>query len=91
MYYIIHHPFHNKVQYLKDLYVRHARSFDKLKKTVFFKEKNNETLWNFKLGCQESMNVPIWKIVGFQQKDRQSSQDSSNDTFVDCQLLVLNA
>ena len=27
------------------------------------------------------MNVPIWKIVGFQQRDRQDSQNLNNDTF----------
>ena len=31
------------------------------------KEENNQNLRNFKLGGQESMNVPIWIIVGFER------------------------
>ena len=42
---------------------------------------NNQNLWNFQLGSQESMEVPIWIIVGFQTKDRQDSQNLNNDVF----------
>ena len=41
------------------------------------------------MGSQESMNVPIWIIIGFQQQDRKSSQDLNNDTF--CRLPVVIA
>ena len=33
------------------------------------------------MGTQEGINVPIWIIVGFQQRDRQDSQNLNNDTF----------
>ena len=42
---------------------------------------NNQNLWNFKLGSQESMDVPVWSIIGFQQRDRRISQILKNDTF----------
>ena len=42
---------------------------------------NNQNLWNFQLGSQEGMEVPIWIIVGFQTKDRQDSQNLNNDVF----------
>ena len=35
------------------------------------------------------MNVPIWIIIGFQQRDRQDSQNWNNDTF--CRLPVVSA
>ena len=35
------------------------------------------------------MNVPIWIIIGFQQRDRQDSQNLNNDTF--CRLPVVSA
>ena len=35
------------------------------------------------------MNVPIWINIGFQQQDRQDSQDLKNDTF--CRLPVVSA
>ena len=35
------------------------------------------------------MNVPIWINIGFQQQDRQDSQNLNNDTF--CRLPVVSA
>ena len=57
--------------------------------SVFMKEVNNQKLWNFELGSQENMNNPIWIIVGFQQQDRQDSQNLNNDAF--CRLPVVSA
>ena len=52
-----------------------------VEKSVFMKELNTQNLWTFELGTQEGINVPIWIIVGFQQQDRQNSQNENNDTF----------
>ena len=52
-----------------------------VERSVFMEEVNNQNLWNFELGTQESMNVPIWIIIGFQLRDRQDSQNLNNDTF----------
>ena len=52
-----------------------------VERSVFMKEVNNQNLWNFELGSHENMNVPIWIIIGFQQRDRQDSQNLNNDTF----------
>ena len=35
------------------------------------------------------MNVPTWIIIGFQQRNRQDSQNLKNDTF--CRLPVVSA
>ena len=53
------------------------------------KEVNNQNLWNFELGSQKNMNVPIWIIIGYQQQDRQDSQKLNDDTF--CRLPVVSA
>ena len=53
------------------------------------KEVNNQKLWNFELGSQESMNVPVWIIIGFQQRDGHNSQNLNNDSF--CRLPVTSA
>ena len=53
------------------------------------KEVNNQKVWNFELGSQENMNVPIWIIIGFQQQDRKDSQILNNDTF--CWLPLVSA
>ena len=60
-----------------------------VERSVFMKEVNNQNLWNFDLGSQERMNLPIWIIIGFQQQDRQDSQNLKNDTF--CRLPVVSA
>ena len=52
-----------------------------VERSFFVKEVNNQNLWNFELGRQENMNVLIWIIIGFQQQDRQGSQNLNNDTF----------
>ena len=57
-----------------------------VERSVFMKSLNNQNLWNFELGSQESMNVPIWIIIGFQERGRKDSQNLNNDTF--CRLLV---
>ena len=50
------------------------------------KEVNIQTLWNFELGSQESMKVPIWIFLGFQQRDKLDSENLNNKTF--CRLPV---
>ena len=52
-----------------------------IERSVFMKEVNTQNLWNFELGTQEGITVPIWIIVGFQQSDRQNSQNEKNDRF----------
>ena len=39
--------------------------------SLFMAKLNNQNLRNFEVGTQESMNVPIWNIVGVQRKHRQ--------------------
>ena len=60
-----------------------------VERSAFMKQMNNQNLWNFELGSQENMNVPIWIIMRFQQQDRQDSQNLNNDTF--CRLPVVSA
>ena len=38
-------------------------------RSVSMKGVSNQNLWKFGIGSQESMNVPIWIIVAFQQRD----------------------
>ena len=52
-----------------------------VEKSVLMKEVNTQTFWSFELGTQEGINVPMWIIVGFQQGDRQDSQNLANDSF----------
>ena len=49
--------------------------------SVFMKEGITQKFWNFELGTQEGVNVPIWLYVAFQQHDRPHDQNLNNDTF----------
>ena len=60
-----------------------------VERSVFMKEVSNQKLWNFELGSQENMKVPIWTFIGFQQQDRQDSQNLNIDTF--CRLPIVSA
>ena len=63
--------------------------FRYIERSVFSEDVSNQNLWNFKLGSQESMNVPIGITIGVEQRDRQDSQDLNADTF--CRVLGTNA
>ena len=56
---------------------------------LFLKEVNNRNLWNFELSSRESMKIAIWIDIGFQQRNRQISQNLNTCNF--CSLPVLKA
>ena len=60
-----------------------------VERSVFMKEVNTQNLWSFELGTQEGVNGPIWETVGFQQRERPSSQNLAFDAF--CKPSVTNA
>ena len=45
------------------------------------KQVDTQNLWSFEIGTHEGVNIPIWIIIGFQQRERQDSQNMNNDTF----------
>ena len=61
-----------------------------IERAVSSKQVKTQNLLNFESNSQQSMKVTIKTIIGFQQRDRQDSQNLKNDTFLDYQLLVLN-
>ena len=73
----------------KQILSKTATELRYVERSVFMKEVNNQNIWNFELGSHENMNVPIWIIIAFQQRDRQDSQNLNNDTF--CRLPVVSA
>ena len=63
-------------------------------RSVFMKEVNTQKYRSFELGTQKGIKIPIWIIVGFQQRDRQDSQNLNNDTFYrppvsSCQCIIV--
>ena len=52
-----------------------------VERSVFIKEEKKQNLRNFELRTQEGISVPLWLIVGFQQRDRQNLEILNIDTF----------
>ena len=52
-----------------------------VQRSDFMKEVNNQNLRNFEQGSQELLNVPIWKIISFQQRGREDLQNLNNEPF----------
>ena len=52
-----------------------------VERSVFLKEINTQSLSSSELGTHEEIIIPIWIITGFQQRERQDSQNMNNDTF----------
>ena len=64
----------------KQILSRTSTEFRYFERYAFMKEVNIQNLWNFKMGSQESVNVLIWIIIGFQRRDRQDREYLKNDT-----------
>ena len=60
-----------------------------IERSVFMKEVNNHILWYFEFASQERMNVPLWRNIGFEQRDRQDSQNLNKDG--SCRLPVTSS
>ena len=73
----------------KQMFSRTPTELRYIERSVFMKEVNNQNLWKFELGSQESMNIPIYNIIEIQQRDRQDSQKLKIDIF--CLLPVASA
>ena len=52
-----------------------------VERSIYTKQVNTRNFWTFGLGTQEGINVPIWIIAGFQQRDRHGSENLINDSF----------
>ena len=48
---------------------------------VFLRDVTNPSLWNFELGSGESLNLLEGILVGFRERDRQSSQNLNKYIF----------
>ena len=52
-----------------------------VERSVLMKEVITQNLWSFEIGTHEGVTFPICINVGFQQRERQESQNRNNDTF----------
>ena len=80
-YHIIHQVFQIKAILSKQILSKTPTGLQYVETSVFMKEVNTQNLCTFELGTQEGINVTIGIIDGFQQPDRQDSQNLNNYTF----------
>ena len=63
-----------------------------VKISVFMKEVKTHNLWTFELRTQEGINIPLWIIVGFQQRDRHNQiylqEQALNALLVEKSILI---
>ena len=45
-------------------------------------EVKNQKTWQFQIGVEEGIDIPIFIIFGFQKQERENSQNPNNDTFI---------
>ena len=60
-----------------------------VERSVFMQKVKNQKVWQFQIGVQEGISIPIFIIFGFQQQGRENSQNPNNDTF--CRLPIVSA
>ena len=51
-----------------------------IKKSSYVKDITSENNWSFELGVGDSVDMPIYVIVGFMQRDQFNQQHQNNDT-----------
>ena len=56
---------------------------------MFFCQKKTQKTWQFQIGTQKGINVPNFIFIGFQQPDREASQNLNKHSF--CRLPVTSA
>ena len=44
-----------------------------VERSVFMQEVKNQKIWQFQIGVEEGINIPIFITIGFQQQDRENS------------------
>ena len=57
--------------------------------SVFMKEVTTQNFWNFEIGTQEGINIPIWIFTVFRQSDREHDQNLNNENL--CRLPFTSA
>ena len=64
-----------------------ATELSYIRRSIFIKDVTTEINWNFELGVGDCIDIPIYVIVGFMQRDQFNQQHQNNDT----QPSVVNA
>ena len=53
-----------------------------VERSILMQEVKNRKTWQFQIGVEESTNISIFIIIGFQQQDRENSQNLNFDPFI---------
>ena len=66
---------------LSNIAFRNPIELTNFKRSCYMKDVTTENNWNFELGVGDGIDVPIYVIAGFMQRDQFNQQHQSNDAF----------
>ena len=58
-----------------------ATELSYVKRSSYKKDVTSENNWTIELGAEDGVDIPIYVIVGFMQRDQFNQQHQNNDTF----------
>ena len=71
----LYHSFNKQGILIKQILSETPKELRYIQRPVLLKDVNHECLGTFELVSQQEINVPMWTIVGFQQRNRRDSQN----------------
>ena len=69
--YVPHYTPSNTQQFMlhKQILNKTPTELQYVERSFLLKDVNAQNLWTFELGTQEGINVPVWILVGFEQRE----------------------
>ena len=58
-----------------------ATELSSIKRPSYMKVVTTENNWTFELGVRDGIDIPIYVIIEFMQRDQFNQQHQNNDTF----------
>ena len=71
----------NQKLLLEHIVSKTPTEFSFIKRSSYMKDVTTENNWTFELGVGDGIDIPIYVIVGFMQRDQFNQQHQNNDTF----------
>ena len=71
----------NQKLLLGHIVTKTSTKLSNIKRTTYMKDVKTEKNWTFELGVGDSIDLPIFIILGFMQRDQFNQQHQNNNTF----------
>ena len=71
----------NQKLMLGHIFSKTPKELSIIERSSFMKDVTTEINWTFELGVGDGIDIPIYVVVGFMQRDQFNQQHQNNDTF----------